>query len=100
MPERRSHYRTNGTAGRSAERYRRRQPNAASQSEIVRQLRPTEKRVRGRGCGNDGWWTVRKPKSGFPLSAHEPLEIAAGFPTSPQPRLTTAMEKWKSNGRI
>jgi len=28
------------------------------------------------------------------------LEIAAAIPTFPQPRLTTAMEKWKSNGRI
>jgi hypothetical protein len=56
--------------------------------------------VRGRGCGNDGLWTVRKTQSRFSLTAHEPLEIAAAIPTFPQPRLTTAMEKWKSNGRI
>jgi hypothetical protein len=54
-----------------------------------------------RGRGNDGLWTVRKTKTGFSLTAHEPLEIAHNaISTFPQPRPATAVEKWKSKGRI
>jgi hypothetical protein len=57
--------------------------------------------VRQKGCGNDGLWTVRKTKSRFSLTAHEPLEIANhAISTFPQPRLANAMEKWKSKSRI
>jgi hypothetical protein len=47
------------------------------------------------GCGRRG-----KPKPGFPPPTTSPLEIAHRVSTFPQPRLTTAMEKWKSNNRI
>ncbi len=53
-----------------------------------------------KGCGNDGLWTARKTKSRFPLTAHEPLEIAAAISTFPQPRLAAAVGKWKSKARI
>jgi hypothetical protein len=33
-------------------------------------------------------------------AAHKPLGIAAAIPTFPQLRLASAMEKWKSKGRI
>jgi hypothetical protein len=57
--------------------------------------------VKRKGCGNDGLWTVRKTKVRFSLTAHKPLEIAhSAISTFPQPRLATAMEKWKSKSRI
>ncbi len=53
------------------------------------------------GCGNDGLWALRKTKSRFTSAPTSPLEIAHyAIPTFPQPRLATAMEKWKSKDRI
>src|ERR1700688_1925959 len=101
VPAGRSHSRRTGTTGRSAERHRRGEQNAAGQSETVRHVHAEEKRMTGRACGNDGLWTVRKTKSRFSLTAHEPLEIAnRAISTFPQPRLANAMEKWKSKSRI
>jgi hypothetical protein len=47
------------------------------------------------GCGRRG-----KPKPGFPRRPQAPWKTLTAISTFPQPRLTTAMEKWKSNHRI
>jgi hypothetical protein len=55
----------------------------------------TEEAAEMTGCGRRG-----KPKPGFPRPTTSHWKSLTAISTFPQPRLTTAMGKWKSNNRI
>jgi hypothetical protein len=83
----------------SPERYGRGNEEAGSQAETFRQLPATANGVK-KGLRKCRAVDSDENQKQVSHRCHKPLEIAGAIPTFPPPRLTVAMEKWKSKGRI